>query len=116
MNIITQGSHIEITEAIQSYLDKKLEGLSKFLNDESQVQADLGKTTNHHKHGDIFKAELNIVHKGEYTRVVAEKDDLYSAIDAVKDEAHDALSSKKDKKQSLFRRGAHRIKRLFRGQ
>ncbi|MFM2383957.1 MAG: hypothetical protein RIQ72_529, partial [Candidatus Parcubacteria bacterium] len=31
MNIIIKGSQIEITEAIQVYLEKKLEGLSKFL-------------------------------------------------------------------------------------
>lgn len=114
MNIIIKGSQIEITEAIQSYLERKLEGLQKFLNEESKIQADIGKTSNHHKHGDIFKAELNIYHKGQYTRVEAEKDDLYTAIDAVKDEAYDALSSKKDKKQSLFRKGAQKIKRMFR--
>jgi putative sigma-54 modulation protein len=114
MNIIIRGSQIEITEAIQVYLEKKLDVLSKFLNAESKIQADVGKISNHHKHGDIFKAELNIYHKGEYTRVEAEEEDLYAAIDAVKDEAYDALSSKKDKKQSLFRKGAQKIKQMFR--
>lgn len=114
MKIIVKGSHIEITEAIHEYLEKRVQGIEKFLGEESIVEADLGKTTNHHKHGDIFRAELNISNNGDYTRVVAESEDLYSAIDMVKDEAHNALSSKKDKKRSLFKKGAAKIKNLFR--
>lgn len=114
MNIIIKGSHIEITEAISEYLDKKLQGIEKFLDVDAKVEADLGKTTNHHKHGDIFRAELNITNKGEYTRVVEESEDLYSAIDKVKDEAFIVLGSKKDKKRSLFKKGALKIKNIFR--
>lgn len=116
MNIIIKGSHLEITGAIHDYLTKRLKGIEKFLDMNAKVEADLGKTTNHHKQGDIFKAELNITNKGDMTRVVAEREDLYAAIDAVKDEASEVLSSKKDKKQSLFRRGAQKMKRMFRKQ
>lgn len=114
MNIIVKGSHIEITEAIHEYLVKKVNSLDKFLAIDAKVEADLGKTTNHHKHGEIFRAELNITNKGEYTRVVSEKTDLYSAIDEAREEAAEVLGSKKDKKHSLFIKGAQKLKRLFR--
>ncbi len=113
MNIIIKGSHLELTSAIEEYLTKRLGGIEKFLDSNAKIEADLGKTTNHHKHGDIFKAELNITNNGEQTRVEAESEDLYSAIDMVKDEAQNALISKKDKKQSLFRRGAGKLKTMF---
>lgn len=114
MNIIVKGSHIEITEAINEYLHKKVKSLEKLLNTDAQIQADLGKTTNHHRHGDIFRAELNIKNNGEYTRVVSETADLYTAIDDVRTEAFEVLSSKKDKRGSLFKKGAQKIKALFR--
>lgn len=113
MKIIVKGSHIDITEAIHDYLAKRLQAIERFLDEASIVEADLGRTTNHHKHGDIFRAELNISNKGDYTRVVAEAEDLYAAIDQVKDEAFNSLSSKKDKKHSLFKKGAIKIKNLF---
>lgn len=113
MNIIVQGSHLEITRSIQDYLAKRLRGIEKLVSSNAKIQADLGKTSNHHKHGDIFKAEFNIYDNGQYTRVMREGDDLYAAIDLAKDEAYEALSTKKDKKQSLYRKGALKIKQFF---
>lgn len=113
MNIIIKGLHMEITEAIHDYIVKRISSLDKFLKIASKVEVDVGKTTNHHKNGDIFRAELNITNDGEFTRVVSEKEDLYAAIDAVRDEVIEVLSSKKDKKHSLFKKGALKIKSLF---
>jgi len=113
MNIIVQGSHIAITRSVQDYLAKRLQSIEKFVSPSAKIQADLGKTSNHHKHGDVFKAELNIYDNGQYTRVMREGDDLYAAIDQAKDEAFNALASKKGKKQSLYRKGALKIKEFF---
>jgi putative sigma-54 modulation protein len=115
MNIIIKGSHIEITPAIEMYVTKKLNALNKFLNENSKVQADLGKISNHHKSGDIFKAEFNVNTHGQYSRVVVEDSDLYRAIDKAQDELFEILASKKDKKQTLWRRGAQTIKALAHG-
>jgi putative sigma-54 modulation protein len=113
MNIIVKGSHMDVTESIREYLEKKVMTLEKFLDPNARVEAELGKTTNHHKHGDIFRAELNINNEGRTTFVQAEEADLYAAIDKVRDEAADVLASKKDKRQSLFRKGAQKMKNLF---
>lgn len=114
MNIIIKGSHIDITDAIREYLTKRLRGLEKFLDSNAKIEADLGKTSNHHKQGDIFRAELNITNNGDFTRAVAEQEDLYAAIDIVREEISGILASKKDKRRSLFKRGAQKIKNLFR--
>lgn len=115
MNIIIKGSHIEISPAIEAYVTKKLKTLEKFLDENSRVQADLGKTSNHHKSGDIFKAEFNVSDKGQHSRVSVENEDLYSAIDMAQDELFDVLASKKDKKKTLWRKGAQTIKALAHG-
>jgi putative sigma-54 modulation protein len=113
MNIIVKGSHMEVTDAIREYLEKKVRSLEKFLDVNARIDAEVGKTSNHHKHGDIFRAELNISNEGRTTFVKAEEADLYAAIDKVRDEAAHVLASRKDKRQSLFRRGAQRMKRMF---
>ena len=117
MNIIVKGSHMEVTDSIRDYLEKRVRALEKFLDPNAIVEAELGKTTNHHKNGDIFRAELNITNhgsdRGKNVFVKAEEADLYAAIDKVRDEAADVLASKKDKRQSLFRKGAQKMKSMF---
>lgn len=114
MKTTIKGKHMEITEAIDSYVTKRLETLDKFLAESALVEVEVSKTTNHHKSGDIFRAEVNITNRGELTRAVAEEADLYAAIDKIRDEAIHVLSSKKGKKQSLWKRGKLRIKNMLR--
>lgn len=115
MNIIINGSHIQITEAIREYVTKKLLTFDSFVDDSSKVVADLGKTTNHHRSGDIFRAEIHVHSKGQMTRVSKEAEDLYAAIDIAQGEMLDLLSSKKDKKLTLWRRGSQKIKAFAHG-
>ncbi len=112
MNITIKGTKLEVTDAVKEYLDKKLAGLKRFVKPESIVIVELAKTSNHHKQGDIFKAEIRIG-RGRDVYAVSEKSDLYSAIDDVRDEIFDIVSSQKDKKQSLRRKASGKIKKLI---
>lgn len=115
MKTIIKGNHMDITPAIQEYLDKRLQGVEKFVDENAIVEVELGKTTNHHRSGDIFRAEINVTTNGDFVRATSEKEDLYSAIDVAREDLVNALSSKKDKKQTLWRRGSQRIKNLMKG-
>jgi putative sigma-54 modulation protein len=115
MKIITKGNHMDVTPAIQEYLDKRLQGVEKFLDENAIIEAELGKTTNHHRSGDIFRAELNVTISGNFVRAEAEKEDLYAAIDIAREELFNILSSRKDKRQTLWKRGGQKIKDLIRG-
>lgn len=115
MKIITKGNHMEVTPAIQEYLDKRLLGAQKFLDENAIIEAELGKTSNHHRSGDIFRAELNVTVGGNFVRTESEQGDLYSAIDIAQGELIDILSSRKDKKQTLWKRGGQKIKELIKG-
>ncbi len=106
---------MEITSAIKAYVEKKLISLNKFSSEGAILEVDLGKVNNHHKHGDVFKAELNFTSSGKLTRTEAVSEDMYSAIDVAQSDMLNALSSKKDKKQTLWRKGASRIKEFARG-
>ena len=79
------------------------------------LDVEVGRTTQHHKSGDIFRAEINLKLKGDSLRAVREAEDLYAAIDQVKDEIVDLLTTHADKRRTLLRRGAAKIKNILKG-
>ena len=114
MNIRIQGPHLPLTDAIEDYILKRIAPLEKLVSDQSVVcEIEVGKTTSRHKSGEIFKAEINIVLPDKHIYLVSEKTDLYQAIDEVRDQLDQALTLRKEKKQTLFRRGALRIKDII---
>lgn len=117
MKVNTKATNITITPAIAEYIDKKVTMLEKFLKvpEEVLVNVEVGKTTKHHKSGDVFRAEIQVVADGEQYYAVVETDDLYAAIDEVKDEIAYELTSKKKKAIRLFRRGGAQIKNILKG-
>jgi ribosomal subunit interface protein len=116
MNIKIKFTNLDKSSAVEDYVFKKLLPLKKFLKGQNDVltEVELAKTTDHHKSGDIFKAEINITYLNEQFYVVAEKDNLYVAIDQARDEAERAIVSGRKKYLSVFRRGAGKIKNLIR--
>lgn len=118
MNIQLKGTNISLTDAIQEYVDKKLSPLERFVNAQNPdtvCNVEVGKTSSHHKHGDMYRAEVRIALPSKNIYVQAEESDLYSAIDKVKDEAYHALSNNKDRQHSAIRRGGAKIKNMIKG-
>lgn len=109
---------MELTTALSNYLEEKLRGVEKFtLPHESEdlvAEVEIGKTTNHHQSGDVFRAEVNLIVRGKQFRATSEKNDLYVAIDDMRNELVRELNSHKDKTRTLVRRGAGMIKNILR--
>jgi len=107
-------TNIFLTPSITDYVDKRLSHLDKFISPEEKetvmCYVEIGKTTNHHKTGDIFRAELNLHIGGEALRAELEKDDLYAAIDGVGDEMAREIKSHKTKKTGLVKRSGAKLK------
>ncbi|MFA5935046.1 MAG: ribosome-associated translation inhibitor RaiA [Candidatus Paceibacterota bacterium] len=108
-----------LTPAISDYLDKRIAHLDKFINpnlEESiMCYVEVGKTTNHHKTGDLFRTEFTIHIGGKTFRATSEKEDLYASIDTVSDEVTQELKAFKGKRNSLFKRGASKVKSIIKG-
>ena len=121
MKINIQGLHTTLTPALDEYTQKRILSLSKFIqhdtySDSLVCNVELTKTTAHHRSGDIFKAEATLrMGNGKEVYAVAEREDLYQAIDALRDDLERMLTSMKDKKITLFRRGAARVKDMMKG-
>lgn len=82
---ITQivGTHLELTDAIKDYVEKRLAKIEKFTNglEPCDVAVDVGKTTTGQQKGKIFKAEFNLTVPGTLLRAEQIEEDLYAAID-----------------------------------
>ncbi len=113
MKIITKGININITESVEDYLYKKMSSVEKFIHDDTKVEVELEKTTNHHKAGDIFRAEVHIWINGKIIKAEKTSANMYSSIDLMQEELFNILSNKKDKRITLFRKGAQKIKNIF---
>lgn len=118
MKIKITTTNIELTNAIESYVEEKIRSVEKFaISHESEeiiVNVEIGKTTNHHQSGDVFVAEANLRVRGKHFRATSEKSDLYAAIDDMRNELVRELSSHKEKTRTLVRKGAGLIKDMLR--
>lgn len=112
-----KATNMELTGAINDYVNKRLSSIEKFVKKGEEIIAhiEVGKTTNHHKQGDVFRAEFDLDISGVKFYTVSEKDDLYAAIDEAKQEIVRQITNNKDRKQTLYKRGATSVKKMLKG-
>jgi len=121
MQVNLQGKNIELTETIKDYVLKKVTNFDKLLTEiekrggEAMVNFEVGKTTNHHKSGEIFQANCRIRINGKEFYSSADKEDVYQAIDEVKETLFNEIKKNKDKTHTLFKRGATSVKKMMKG-
>jgi len=85
MNINIKATRMELTPAIETAVIEKIGGLEKYFDNIIGCEVEVGKTTNHHQKGDIFRAEANLEVPKKIIRAEAETDDLYKSLTEVKD-------------------------------
>ncbi len=116
MNINVKATGIELTPAISAYIEKRLHGVEKYINNPgAHMQVEVGRSSAHHKQGEVYRAEVRIAGAGEDFYAVSESEDLYAAIDLVKDEVVQEIRKVKGKKRELMRRGQRAFKDMVKG-
>jgi putative sigma-54 modulation protein len=90
MELNIKATNMELTDAIRAFVQEKMNSLdvktSRF-GDVVRGEVEVGKTTNHHQKGDIFRAEVHVRLPGKLVYAEAVHDDLYTAINDAKKEA-----------------------------
>jgi len=111
------ATNIDLTDSLKDYVELKLQRIAKkFIdsNDESaQCNVELGKTTEHHKTGEIFRAEFNLHISGKDIYAAAEKEDIYVAVDEARYELRRQLKSHQEKQQTMIRKGGKKLKDIL---
>ncbi len=111
-----KATGIELTGAIKTYLDERLSYLEKFMGERAtnaSAQVEIGKETKHHKHGELFRAEINLSVGHHHLRAVATESDLYAAIDKIKDEMAREIKNKQHKEKALVKKGGRAMKQAL---
>ena len=117
IQIEIKATGLELTPAIKAHIEAKVLQLDKFVDSSTGnalAQVEVAKTTDHHKHGEVFKAEINLCSDGRLFTARVTTEDLYAALDEVKDELVRQITSYRNREQTLFRRGARRFKNMIR--
>lgn len=112
------ATQLDLTPAIRSYVEEKLlHGLEKYAQPFDDGMGDLlvevGKTTHHHKQGDVFRTEANLMLSGHKFRAESVKDDLYASIDDVRDELKRQLTKEGSKVRTERRKGNTLFKKIL---
>jgi putative sigma-54 modulation protein len=114
MNIAIKGTGMELTPSIREYVEKKISRISRLGRDNDFCSVEVGKITAHHNSGEVFRAEIELMHYGKNIRIEETGTDLYAAIDLAGDRLFREVTSAKGKDEALFRRGARRLKGVVR--
>ncbi len=124
MKIDIKSTNLDLTPSIKEFVEEKIGSLDKFIRadgdggDEARshesVEAfvEIARTTNHHRHGDVFKAEVNLKIGGRLLRAEKEDWDIRVAIDGAREELKVELQKKKGISDARFKHGARILKRL----
>src|SRR3989344_7358085 len=107
-----KATNFEQTPLIEDLLDKRLKTLEKFLPEGETMlvcEVELEKQTGQQT-GRIFRAEINMQVGGTLLRSTATSERMEDAIEQAKNELKSELVRTSGKRQSMFRRGAKRIK------
>lgn len=116
MKTTIKTTHCDLTPDISTYLDERIATIARLvdpIDDAATCAVELARETAH-QHGRIWRAEMNLMVKGEVIRVEATEESLQAAIDEVKDEMTQRVRKIKGKRESLFRKGTAAIKNAFR--
>ena len=101
----------------QDYLDKKIKLLEKFANvndDKTSLRVEIGKVSEHHQKGDLFRTEFNLEIAGGFYRAVASELNIHTSMDVAIEELLVQLRKHKERRMTMIRRGGAKIKDLVR--
>jgi ribosomal subunit interface protein len=102
MKVTIKATGLTLTPALRTYVEKKIGSFARFVrrwDAEGAVEAsvEIGRTTEHHQKGDVFRAEANLRLPKRLIRAEAVCPDLRVAIDRVRDTLHLEIKKYKEK-------------------
>jgi ribosomal subunit interface protein len=114
MHIDITTKNIDLTDALRNRVESELAKLEKITKADTRIYVEIGKINNHHKQGDIYKAEGKISSPGSDYFAEIVTDDLYTAIGDLGNELFSQINESKSRSRALIRKGQSIIKKLLR--
>jgi ribosomal subunit interface protein len=114
-----KATNLELKDSLRQHVNEKIAGIEKFMN-LKEVQEPIADVEveklfgQHHKNGEIYRAEINLQYAGRVYRTESTKEQIFVAVDDAQSEMIRRIRKSREKKSDLFRRGAKGIKRMLR--
>ena len=99
MKIKITGKELKITEAINDYVERKMERIDKYFKDVDNAEAEVTLRTER----ETQIAEVSLVVNGEKYRALTEDKDMYASIDKDMDILEGQIRKAKTKKEKMMR-------------
>lgn len=118
MQIHFKGTNYDLPANITALARKKVEGLAKYIGDSKEnarAYVDLGKETEAHQNGNIWRSDINFDVDGTRFYAKAIEESIEKAIDVSVNEVARELHTARKRQQSLMKKGGGVIKSLMRG-
>ncbi len=102
MVIHTKATNLDLTPSLKTYVDLKLGALQKYVkkfetDGEAEMNLELARTTRHHRKGQVFKADANIMLSGKMLRAEDTDNDIRVAIDRLRDKLKTEIEKYKER-------------------
>ena len=99
MNLVIQGRNMAVTPRIQSYVERKIGRLDRYMPNITEVRVDLSEEKSN-RMGNRMTAQVTIRHtRGTILRAEERTNDLYAAVDAVVDKLYRQIERYKGKQK-----------------
>jgi putative sigma-54 modulation protein len=99
MNLDIHGRNLAISSRIQTYVERKVGRLDRYMPDITEVRVDLGEEKSN-RAGNRMTAQITVRHKrGTILRAEERTNDLFAAVDAVVDKIYRQIERYKGKRK-----------------
>ena len=115
MNYNIKGTHLDISDELRSYAERKLAVADKFLANDPTAHANIELHYLPEGRSGKYRAEFTVSASGEVYRAESWGSTMHEALDAAGGELQEELSRDKKKKQSVLRRTSVKVKEYLRG-
>ena len=112
-----KATDIELTASIEEYFGKKMAALDKVaahFGEALSAHVEAGRTTRHHRSGDVFRVEIRIHVPGRELRAESVGKTLLEAMDKAQEDMRTELERHKEKSVDAKRRGGAELKKMLR--
>ncbi len=119
MKYTTKAVDIELSASAEEYISKKMAALDKIAGHFDGVvtaEVEAGRTTRHHRTGDVFRVEIMVHVKKKDLRAEAVGKTVLEAMDKAQEDMRTELERFKEKSVDSIKTGGRAIKKLIKGE
>jgi ribosomal subunit interface protein len=111
MRTVIKTTRLTLTDALFSYVEKRLSALNKYVkgferNGELLLEAEIARTTRHHRKGEVYYVELTLRLPKKTVRIEQSHEDLRAGIDAAQKRCKLMVEEYKKKLVDKTKKGA----------